>query len=333
MRRRTLLSASLGLGSLASLAYFGAPSVAPTGLMPYSGSDLAFGTSVTIKVLHTDALGAQAAIAQALQQVRYVDALMSLYQERSQIYQLNRHGQVDAPDPHLLQVLNYAQHLAALTHGAFDVTVQPLWQAFSQAQARGALPTPQELAAAKSRVNWQQLKVSKQQVQLAAPGMGITLNGLAQGYAVDLALAALQANGIEHALLDTGEFGTIGSKAGGQAWVLGIKHPRQNNELSAKVPMDNRQLATSGDYETFFSSDFVHHHIFDPASGDSPSTLASVTVLAPTGMMADGLSTAFMVMGADQALALAAQLPRVDALLIHKNGAVQKTGNFPTLAA
>ena len=340
MQRRTLLSGSLGLGAMAGLASVGSlsnpllGSLRPgTGLTLYSGSELAFGTTVTIKVLHDDALSAQAAIQDALHQVRKIDALMSLYQERSQVFQLNRHGIVDAPDNHLLYVLAFAQQLSMLTAGAFDITVQPLWRAFSLAHSQGALPAPDEIAAAKSLVNWQRLEVRQQQVRLHTAGMAITLNGLAQGYAVDLALAALRARGVRHALLDTGEFGSIGSKTPAQPWILGIRHPRQVDAISARVEMDGRKVATSGDYATVFSSDFVHHHIFDPASGDSPPALASVTVAAPTGILADGLSTAFMVMGADKAFALAAQLPDVDILLIDKNGTVRKTAHFPELQA
>ena len=94
---------------------------------------------------------------------------------------------------------------------------------------------------------------------------------------------------------------------------------------------DGRKVATSGDYATSFSPDFAHHHIFDPTSGDSPLELASATVLAPTGILADGLSTVFMVMGTDKALALAAQIHDVDALLIDKSGRVRKTSRFPAL--
>ncbi|MEO8599738.1 MAG: FAD:protein FMN transferase, partial [bacterium] len=306
MRRRTLLSASLGLSALAGLAngaslhdlLSGASRSDSEGLTLHTGSELAFGTTVTIKVLHGDAVSAQAAIQAALREVKKIDGLMSVYQERSQVFALNRHGLVDAPDDHLLYVLAFAQQLSRLTAGAFDITVQPLWRAFSEARSRGALPAPDQIAAAKSLVDWRQVDMRRQQVRLRTAGMAITLNGLAQGYAVDLALAALRAAGVQHALLDTGEFGAIGNKSAGQAWALGIGSPRQADAIVAKVKMDGRKIATSGDYATVFSSDFVHHHIFDPASGDSPPTLASVTVAAPTGILADGLSTAFMVMGA-----------------------------------
>ncbi len=333
MRRRTLLSASLGLGSLAGLAYVAAQPGAAAGLQPFTGAARAFGTTVNIQVLHHEAASAHAAIAAALLQVKTVDALMSLYQPSSQVFQLNQHGRLDAPDPHFLQVLAFAQQLSRQTAGAFDITVQPLWQIFSQAQANAALPTPQAIAQAKSLVGWQRLAFDSQQVRLAQPGMAITLNGLAQGYAADLALQTLRDAGMAHALLDTGEFAALGDKAAGQPWVLGIRHPRQADGLAARVALDGRMLATSGDYETLFSPDYTHHHIFDPATGDSPTQLASATVLAPTGMMADGLSTAFLVMPPDQTLALAAQLPQVDVLLIAKDGSHRTTPHFPMLPA
>ncbi len=340
MRRRTFLSASLGLGALLGLAPLGAyrqPSPRARGAGPalaemtlVSGSGLAFGTTVTIKVLHDDAWAAEAAIEDALRQVRKIDSLMSLHQEQSQVVALNRRAIVTAPDQHLLYVLGFSQQLSRLTAGAFDITVQPLWPVFRLACDRGALPEREQIAAAKNLVNWQRLELGRRQVRLQKAGMAITLNGVAQGYAVDVALAALHKHGVRHALLDTGEFGSMGRKTGGQPWMLGIAHPRRHEAVAARVVMDGRKVATSGDYATFFSPDFVHHHIFDPATGDSPSELASVTVVAPTGILADGLSTAFMVMGADRSLALAARLPGVDAMLIDKNGAIRSTAHFPT---
>jgi len=336
MRRRTLLSASLGLGALLgaaplvnSSARLGAGALA--GLTLYSGSGLAFGTTVTIKVLHANAQAADSAIQYALQQVKKVDALMSLHQERSQVFQLNRRGSVQVPDRHLLHVLAFSQQLSKLTAGAFDITVQPLWDLFSRAHSEGTLPTQEEIVARKPLVDWRRVELSRQQVQLRGADTAITLNGVAQGYAVDLAIDALRNRGVRHALLDTGEFGSMGSKSHNQHWSLGIGHPRQHEAISAVVRMDGRKVATSGDYATFFSPDYRHHHIFDPATGDSPLELASVTVVAPTGLLADGLSTAFMVMGAEKSFALAARMPNVDALLIDKNGVIRKTSGFPEL--
>jgi len=334
MNRRKMIWSALGLGSVAALAGFGAvASVAHAReLKPFTLSGRALGTKVSLLALHQDEALARAALADALAEVQGVDALMSLYRDDSQIAALNRAGELAQPDARLLEVLRYSQDLADRTNGAFDITVQPLWDAFSQAKAQGGLPSDEKVRAAGALVGWRDLDVSEGRVGLRRPGMAVTLNGVAQGYAADRALLALRRHGIEHALIDAGEFDTLGRKPEEKPWVLGVQNPRDAEKLSARLAVDGRALATSGDYETWFTPDFVNHHIFDPATGHSPTELASASVLAPNALQADGLSTAFMVLGADRALALAATLPGVDALLIGKTGQIWQTPGLPALA-
>ena len=327
--RRKLILGALGLGALAlggRLAADAAP-----GLAPHRLAGRALGTTVSLLALHADAGQARAALAEALTEVQAVEALMSLHRADSQLVRLNRDGALAAPDARLLAVLRHAQDLAAQTGGAFDVTVQPLWLAFAEAAARGALPTAEAVQAARGLVEWRLLSVTPEAVRLGRPGMAVTLNGLAQGYAADRALAALRRHGIAHALIDAGEFDTLGAKPGGEPWVLGIRHPRDPAALAARLAMDGRALATSGDYETSFTADFSRHHIFDPATGESPADLASASVLAPSALEADALSTAFMVLGAERSLAFAAGRPGVDALLIGKDGRHWRTPGLPLL--
>jgi thiamine biosynthesis lipoprotein len=310
MQRRTLLCASLGLGAAAAGGWPLLQTAARGPLQQHAAADLAFGTVVSIKVLHEDARQAQLALADALAAARQVDALLSIYRPVSEVHTLNRDGRLARPGPHLLAVLEQANRLSAQTGGAFDITVQPMWQ-LAQSGRSGAPALP--------LVGWQRMRVDAAGVALG-PGMAITLNGIAQGYAVDLARAALQARGIRHALIDTGEFGALGAAEGGRPWTLGIRDPRRAQDHAGLLPMDGRAVATSGDYASAFTPDFLSHHIFDPATGASPAELAAVTVAAPSGILADGLSTAFMVMGAQRSLALAASIPGVDLLAIDKQG-------------
>ena len=335
MNRRKMISASLGLGALAATARFDAfaSSDPAQELKPYALSGQALGASVSLLVLHADAGRAQAALADALAEVQTVDALMSLYRDDSQLVELNRTGLLSRPDERVLEVLRFCQTLSERTKGAFDVTVQPLWSAFTQSKELGGLPSLESLRQARALVDWRQVDVSDNAVRLRRPGMAVTLNGVAQGYAADRALAAVRRHGVEHALIDAGEFDTLGGKQHGDPWMLGVRHPRDPGALATRLAMDGRALATSGDYETFFTPDFLHHHIFDPATGDSPTELASTSVLAPNALQADGLSTAFMVLGVERSLALAATLPGVDALLIGKNGQSWQTPGLPALAA
>lgn len=335
LNRRKMIWSSLGLGSVAALAGFGAvASVAHAReLQPFSLSGRALGTKVSLLVLDHDAARAKNALADALAEVQGVDKLMSLYRDDSQVVALNRAGEVLAPDARLVEVLRYSQDLADRAGGAFDVTVQPLWDAFTQAKARGGLPSADAVRDAGALVGWRDLDVSDEAVRLRRPGMAVTLNGVAQGYAADRALLAIRRHGIEHALIDAGEFDTLGRKQNDKPWVLGVQDPRESEKLAARLGVDGRALATSGDYETWFTPDFVNHHIFDPKTGHSPLELASTSVLAPTALQADGLSTAFMVLGAERSLALAATLPGVDALLIGKNGQRWQTPGLPALSA
>ena len=339
MRRRSFLIAGLGAvlpGStlLPSLAQNGAITrgrFAGTEKRLFTASALAFGTTITMHVLHHDQRSAELAIQDAFAQAKNIDALMSIHTRTSQVGQLNAHGIVHHPDPHLLTVLAESSALSRMTDGAFDITVQPLWRQFTEAAERNALPTDEARKQAQALVDWRAVQFDSQQVRLTRTSMAITLNGIAQGYAVDLALNAIRARGIEHALLDTGEFISIGSKAG-HPWLVGVQDPRHADQLSTLLGMDGRSIATSGDYETFFTADFTHNHIFDPGTGDSPLELASVTVAAPTGLLADGLSTAFFVMGHEKSLQLIQSLQQVDALFIDKSGRAYSSAGLRALA-
>jgi thiamine biosynthesis lipoprotein len=329
MNRRKFIWASLGLGALAAAG--GLRAGWPRKLERHALEGRAFGATVSLVALDADPARANAALAEALAEVMAVDALMSLYRDDSQLTILNRSGRLAKPDPRVLEVLRQAQKTSIATGGAFDVTVQPLWTLFSDAKDRGALPTDEAREQARALVDWRDLEVADDEVRLRRPGMGVTLNGIAQGYAADRALMALRRHGVEHALLLAGAYVSLGRNERGESWTLGVQHPRNPEAIAAKLALDGRALSTSGDYETFFTPDFLHHHIFDPATGDSPTELASASVLTPTGMMADSLSTSFMVLGAERALKLAATLPGVDALLIGKDGRRWRTPGLPAL--
>jgi thiamine biosynthesis lipoprotein len=323
MKRRTFIVSAVG--AMAGVA----GSVLPRDTPLHRGAALAFGTTISISVVHPDEQLAARAIADGLQAAQQVDRLMSIYHPDSQVYQLNRDGVLAQPDPRLLEVLAQAAELSRMTAGAFDVTVQPLWRLYSEAVARGQLPDDVERRRAQMLVDWRELAVGKEQISLRRAGMSLTLNGLAQGYAADLALAAVRAHGIRDALLDTGEFVARGQKPGRRPWILGVRDPRDAGALAATLYVQGCSVATSGDYECSFTPDYRHHHIFDPSKGESPDELASVTVLAPTSLLADGLSTAFMVMGWERASALAAQLQAVDLMAIDKQGRERRSAGFP----
>lgn len=289
----------------------------------------ALGTSVTIQLLHGDEATAQRALNAAFGEIEQVEAVMSIYRPDSELRRLNRDGVLDGPHPYLVQVLEHATATSLATGGAFDVTVQPLWEVYSQAKQRSSSPSQVQIDTALRLVDWRKVDVQPQRVRLRGTGMQITLNGIAQGFAADRALAALKTHGIEHALIDAGELAALGRKEDSTAWRAGIQHPRIDDAYIALAALDNRCLATSGDYAMKFTADSRSNHIFDPRLGSSPQELASVSIAAPTAMAADALSTACFVLGPQRAQQILSQMPDVDALFVLKNGRVLRTDGFP----
>lgn len=331
MQRRKFMAAATGLLGLSVFCWPHAPvpgrmergALAADGRRLYRGADLAFGTTVTIQLLHHDQSAARTALREAFAHAHAIDRLMSVYREDSQVQILNRRGRLDAPHPHLLAVVAEALRLSALTGGAFDITVQPLWHASHATQS------PDERAASQALVGWRDVQAGEQAVRLGRPGMAVTLNGIAQGYATDVAMAVLREHGVMDALVDIGEFSAGGRRSAERPWQLGIADPRDTMQNLHAVRLDGRALATSGDYATAFNRDFSRHHIVDPATGESPMELASASVVAPTAMLADGLSTALMVMGSERGMELVARLEGVDALFVRKDGVTRWSAGFP----
>lgn len=317
MTRRQVLRLALGVGALAS---FGPVlSAAPT--LRWQRRELVgFGTTLSIEAGHADAATLNAALDDAVAALQRIEQQMSLCRADSALSRLNRDGRLDATPPELRELLAIARDIARHSDGAFDPTVQPLWLAFAAAQAQGRLPTHDDVAAARALVDWRGLRLTHDGVaSLAAPGMGVTLNGIAQGYAADRVRAVLQRHGIRHALVDAGEYAMTGRNPNGERWTLGIADPRMDGRLVARLFADGRCVATSGDDQTTFSADHRHHHIFDPHTGWSPPDIAGVTVAAPTGALADALTKVFFIAGPARAVAVA-RAWGVDALWIDKSG-------------
>ena len=322
MKRRNLFQASLGLGLLGALGASKAVDAAAAQADELHWQErplLGLGTTLSLRVAHRDAAVAQRALDGAVATIRHVEAQMSLFDSGSALSQLNRDGALPDPHPDLLGILRLAQSVSARSGGAFDVTVQPLWEAFEAAQREARLPSGQAVLQARSRVDWQALEISPRRIRFMKPGMGITLNGIAQGYAADLVRRQLKADGIEHALINTGEWAALGQPDAQHGWALGIANPRDERQLISRLLMDGRSIATSADNQTMFSSDFKNHHIFDPHTGYSPLELASVTVAATSCALADALTKVMFVAGMQRALVLASQW-QVDVLLVDKAG-------------
>jgi thiamine biosynthesis lipoprotein len=183
------------------------------------------------------------------------------------------------------------------------------------------VPEPVEIEAAAALVDYSLMEndYAAGKVFLPSSGMALDLGGIAKGYIVDRGLELLARSGIGHALLNAGgDIGILGPKPDGSPWRIGVKHPRRDDELIAVISwLKKGAVVTSGDYERFFEEDGErYHHILDPRTGYPARNLLSATVVAPTAIEADALSTALFVMGPQRGLELVESLPGVEAILV-----------------
>lgn len=333
MKRRAVLQTTLGLGAVGALGGLGWLTAAQASSVssrdstepPWHDRTLTgLGTVLSFRVAHTDPAQAERALDAAVGTIRHVEAHMSLFDPDSAICRLNREGVLRSPHPDLVHIFQLAQSVSARSGGAFDITVQPLWNRFDSAQRQGTLPSALDVASARAAVGWQGLEVSNAAIRLRRPGMGVTLNGIAQGFAADLVRSQLQAHGIHQALINAGEWTSLGRPAAQRDWLLGIADPRLEQAFMTRVALGGRSLATSADNACSFSTDRRHHHIFNPRTGYSPTELAGVTVAAPSCALADALTKVMFVAGFHGALRLAAQW-QVDVLVVDKTGRWQAT--------
>ncbi|MDA8775781.1 FAD:protein FMN transferase [Opitutales bacterium] len=325
LNRRNFLS--LGTGMAALMAH-GTSWGSDSAVKKYFRKAKALGTDVKITVLHRDEEIARKGIDSALNKIEHVEQLMSLYRPDSQLSLLNRKGVLRNPNPDLVAVIRKSMGLSKLTEGAFDVTVQPLWNLYTRHAQFGSLPSENEIAKVRRRIGWEHVRIEEDIIFFDRPGMQVTLNGVAQGMAADFARQALEERGIRDALIDAGEFNAIGSPRRKDAWQIAVQHPRQEGNI-AKIGLQDRCLSTSGDYGIKFSDDYRYHHLFDPRTGLSPVKLSALSVAAPTALEADSLSTALFVLGPEKAKEMVGSMDLVDALFVSKSGDITATDGFP----
>ena len=278
-------------------------------------SGLSMGTGYVVKLAGTplpaarlDAL--QADIDDAL---AGVDRSMSLYRADSELSQLNRHAAATpvALSAGLLDVLAAGQRVAALTDGAFDLSIAPLVQTWGFGpHARREVPAAESIRAGRAALGRSGLAVdtATRTATKDRPALQFDLSGIAKGHAVDRVAQALQARGVERYMIEVGgEVRTAGLNAAGQPWRIGIEEPdAMPRRARLVVPLVGRAMATSGDYRIYFEERGRRYgHIIDPATGTPASGLASVSVVADDCMHADALATGLFVLGLPRALALA----------------------------
>lgn len=274
------------------------------------------GAASELTLWHSDETLARRAILRARQEIERLVAIFSLYRD-SELTRLNRDGALARPSPELVEVIDASQRLGALSGGAFDITVQPLWRTYEEhfwSRSRVSLDiAARALDVARTSVDFRRVQAGARRIDLP-DGMAITLNGIAQGFITDRVADLLRSEGFENAMVDLGEWRALGNHPEGRPWRAATRE--------GQIELSGNALAVSAGGGTAFEPSGQFHHIFDPATGASASALMEVAVVAPRAMVADALATAICVVGEARAADLLAAHPGTRAMMTRRDGTV-----------
>jgi FAD:protein FMN transferase len=232
------------------------------------------GTLVTIQVPTSG--NAEDALERAFRWFQEVEARCTRFDPQSELMQLTASVGVEMePSAMVFESVRFALMAAEQTGGAFDPTVDH----------------------SVSDISYRDVVVNSERrtVTVLRP-LTLDLGAVAKGLAVDMAARELAP--LRDFVIDAGgDLYLAGSNEQGEPWRVGIRHPRKPEELIDSLRVSNRAVCTSGDYER-------PGHILDPRTRACPEQVASVTVTAPSAMLADALGTAAFVLGPREGITL-----------------------------
>ena len=255
------------------------------------------------------------------------DHSLSIYDSTSIVSRVNNDDPTVEVDDWFVEVFNKSAEIAAVSDGAFDITVGPVVKAWGFANGPVAKHDSAHIDSLLQYVGMDKVKLEGRKVVKQYPQTKIDVNAIAQGYSVDVVCGFFEEKGIKNYLVEIGgEIRGKGTNAKDNFWRIGIDKPSDGNmmpgnELQAIVELKNKSLATSGNYRKFFVEDGVKYgHTINPKTGfPARNTLLSATVICDDCMTADALATAFMVLGVEKSKELLAKLHGVDVYFVYSN--------------
>jgi len=251
-----------------------------------------------------------------------IDNSLSVYNDSSVISAINA-NRSDLTDTLFREVFRDAAEVSEESGGLFDITIGPLVKSWGFGPDAMKRFNPSMLDSLLALVGMDKVRLEGDRIIKADPDMFIDVNAIAQGYTVDLVADLIVSRGIKQCLAEVGgEVRTVGDK-NGMGWKVGIDTPADGNytpgaDIQARIRLDDRALATSGNYRKFFVENGVKYsHTIDPRTGyPVKHTLLSATIIAPTGAVADAWATACMVGGKDKAIAFIEKYDFLEGYLI-----------------
>lgn len=254
-----------------------------------------------------------------------IDRSMSLYDNQSLISAFNKADESVELDDHMANVVRRSFDLNRMSNGAFDITVMPFVGLWGFGPNRiDAFPQSQTIDSILQFVGMDKLVLDGNTLIKKDKRVQVDLNGIAQGYSVDVISQFLDSRGIESYLVELGgEIKVKGYKEANVPFEIAIESPQNAKYSNVVLQLTDKAVTTSGNYRRAFDLEGrrIHHHINPHDGYPIQNNVASVTVIAPTAMDADGYDNVFMAMTPEDGVNLANKLEDIEIYIIYKDNA------------
>ncbi|MBQ1701485.1 MAG: FAD:protein FMN transferase [Prevotella sp.] len=290
--------------------------------MPYQNNKgFIFGTTYNITYQHDKDLGKEILVA-----LNQVDASLSPFNEKSIITKINNNVSVK-PDKMFVEVFELAKQISTETHGAFDITVAPMVNAWGFGFKSGTSPTKEVIDSIKEIVGFDKISLKNNKIVKQDPRTTLDCSAIAKGYGCDIVARLFRNKDIKNFMIEIGgEVVTSGISEKRIPWKIGVTKPTDdslstNQELQTILNITDMAMATSGNYRNFYYKNGKKYaHTIDPKTGyPVQHNILSATVLASDCATADAYATSFMVLGLDGAMKILEQHPELMAYFIYSD--------------
>lgn len=244
-------------------------------------------------------------------------------------------------DKKIIGMLLFSKDMHEMTNGAVNIamgSVLSIWHDYRQEgitnPKEAKLPSKEELKAAAEHIDLKKLIINEEEnsVYISDPNMKLDVGAVAKGYAVEMIAQLLESRGITGYVLNVGgNVRTVGSRADGTPWKVGIENPAQDpeNPYIEILELSGQALVTSGSYQRYYTVNGKnYHHIIDPETLMPSESYVSISIVSSSSALADALSTALFTMDYEEGLALIESISNSEALWLFSNGEVKYSSGF-----
>ena len=250
--------------------------------------------------------------------------IFSPYEKESTISKVSQNKNVTL-EPEFITCFKKAMEISEITNGAFDITAGSLVNAWGFGPTEKEKMTPEIVDSLKELTGYKKIQLKNGKIIKENPNIDIDMNAISKGYTSDLIADFLKNKGCENYMVEIGgEIVAHGKNAKNKIWTIGISSPVEDlstseTELQAKLQLNNRAMATSGNYRNFYIENGKKYaHTIDPKTGyPVQHSLLSATVVANDCMTADAFATSFMVLGMEMGIEIARQVPEIEIYFIY----------------